>query len=654
MNNRRLMKIVLIVVVIGLGVYFWHQWQSGPDDGQSRPVPADVKSKPHPRMPVVMGKTSVPGTGALSAEDGNPTTNPKAASPAITDVPADTNIYYRLEGKVVHAWDGTPIGNAQIKCEISRREYTTNSCADGSFVLERVKTGILLRLGAKADGFEPKAIRDFPISSDITGILIPLIPKWGDIQGRVINRLTGEPVTNAVVSCFPLERGHSHVSANDGTFNLQCNDFWNEFSLFPNISFVLFSAADGFQSRLVGEDGSLVLARRQSITNLLIALEPDITATQECGYIQGLAQYDDGVPATDLTVELQPFDEPISSVVQTLCTRTNLDQNGQFQFRLPADVYRIKLAKLISDTPGHYLRNGVLERPVTVKAGETTSVLLSVPRPGILRLNFLDSAGQPYLLGCNIVIKFLGRDSSITVKKGNSSYDLSTMKPGNYFFYFTGNDRSMAGPCEIEVATGRKQELNIMLSKGPMVIHGSVKDKRDLSPVKKALIVFSATGMEQTVSLPATKTGADGEFSQSLPEGDGYVVSYSIEHADYFRESGQFTVKSGGQMAPLTILLKKSARLEVRVVGLERLTCSLNETITILMSRPNESQSTGIFLSDLINQKGLMSRFGQLSEGKADVEVRIGDRNGKVIGHKSVEIKNTETNLIEIQVADAP
>lgn len=116
-------------------------------------------------------------------------------------------------------------------------------------------------------------------------------------------------------------------------------------------------------------------------------------------------------------------------------------------------------------------------------------------------------------------------------------------------------------------------------------------------------------------------------------------------------------------MAPLNIMLKRSATLEVHVVGLERLTCGSNELTTTIISRPNGMpwsiysrpngrQSLGMHLSDLIS-RGLV-QFYQLPEDKMDVEIRIGDSNGKVIGKKSIELKNTETNRIEIQVSDAP
>jgi protocatechuate 3,4-dioxygenase beta subunit len=111
-----------------------------------------------------------------------------------------------VTGRVVNAVTGDPISGATVKLQTANSrpvQVTTND--RGVYAARNLEPG-QYRVTANARGFEPAAwpepvaVRAGQVVEDINFRLRPARPDVGAIAGRVLDRITGEPVPGAVVA----------------------------------------------------------------------------------------------------------------------------------------------------------------------------------------------------------------------------------------------------------------------------------------------------------------------------------------------------------------------------------------------------------------------------------------------------------------------
>jgi len=649
-------------------------------------IPSHAAGKRHSQLPSVTLTESVhPRPGPLP--------------PNTPTVSTDTNRYCRIHGKVVNAFDDSPIAGAHVRLRGPLLTTWTHppmlsaqTQSDGSFAFDRVAMARFDYLDAWADGFGSKFLpiggSQFSPHEGDNEWLIALAPAWGNIQGRVLDRVTGQPVPQATISCLPfmapnLESYRSYISAqSDGTFSLPFAFDHDEMQDESQVPFLLMAKAPGYKTSLLGEDGTLTMMRRQAINDLCIALTPEDRTppdtVQTEGYLHGLVQYEDGAPATNLSVSiLTP--NPHNA---TWLDSTNLDPTGTFQFQLTNGVYKLKVNPVFSFT--YKIENATslnsphserlfplceikgMESLVTVKAGEITPILLTVSRPASLHISFVDTIGQPYLAGGKIALVNKTRNGSkqttMTLEEGLSTFDLIDLKSDTYFLHMAGNDGCSADPCQVDLVSGTYQEVIITLKSSPIVIRGKITDSQTGMPVSNAVIRFTHRGNDrQVMYFHPEKTDATGEFSQSLPDRDEYSLNYSVEQPYYVSEQGCLAVKSGIPLSPLNIRMEKGARLEIQLVGLERLPNESDVIIGLAIGYRGQTvhlHTVKMARSGWIKQQGLQKYEQGFKAGRVEVEVRsypdFDVTAGILIGKQSIDLRAGEIRRIEIPVSDPP
>lgn len=110
-----------------------------------------------------------------------------------------------VTGRVVNAATGDPINGAVVRLQAANaRPIQVATNERGVYAARNLEPG-LYRVMAQARGFEPAAwpepvaVRAGQVVEDVNFRLRPARPDVGAIAGRVLDRLTGEPVPGAVV-----------------------------------------------------------------------------------------------------------------------------------------------------------------------------------------------------------------------------------------------------------------------------------------------------------------------------------------------------------------------------------------------------------------------------------------------------------------------
>jgi large repetitive protein len=392
-------------------------------------------------------------------------------------------------GQVVDQ-QGIPVtgNNIQVRLLLSSGQLVRAFLAnpDGTFTIIGLSPGRYL-LNVTADSYSATTVPVDVVAGVTVPVTITLAQLPSVVTGQVVNEVTGEPISGAVIQ----------ATTGTGIFiNRAISGSNGEFSVtnIPSGNVVISTSADNFGSNAV-----MFFLNPSETRNVLLRLSPQPGSLT--GFVTNVA---DGEPISGTIVI-------VSTDTGGVITTAVSDQFGQF---------------LIPDlNPGSYRATATADGFTTDVASFTilplqTSVLSFAlsPTPGVIKGVVRDRGTNQPLQGVSVIARLLSSSGPIiatTLTNGSGEYVFSSLSPNSYTLVASRSGYGSDSASTVVVAN-QTSLVDILLMSDPAIVTGNVTDELTGETLSNVVLrLFTSTGV--LLASVMTDTNGDYTFNGLMP-----------------------------------------------------------------------------------------------------------------------------------------
>ncbi|MEI2325688.1 carboxypeptidase regulatory-like domain-containing protein [Priestia megaterium] len=460
-----------------------------------------------------------------------------------------------ISGNIIDI-QGSPVTGPNIQLRVFDQSglllQTLVAQSDGSFLINNLPPGSY-QLTILAPNFEATTVGAVVAAGQITTLTVPLTPNPGTIRGQVINEVTGDAVTNAIISItningLPIG---SAVTDSNGNFSIP--------NLPPTTVTVSAVAPDfGSSSRSV-----ILTSGETVITTLSLAPNP--------GTINGIITSEQtGEVIVGATIQIFDF---TSALIATVVS----DSNGSYQF--------------VGLTPGLYqvvssAKNfGSSVRDAQVFSNQTTTGNFSLaPNPGSIFGALVNEQTGEFIVGATIVVRQFSPTGPIvqTIPTDSSGqFTVLNLEPGTYTVT-AYNPNFGTQSATVLVQSNVLSTVSLTLTPNPGTIEGQITSVQTGTPLvdtqvrvidnNGALVAVIQTDINGNYSLQGLKPGTytivflntafqSQTFGFTVGAGDVYTLNAALEPNPGFITGTVFDSQSGTTLAGAAVQVFPSQSL---------------------------------------------------------------------------------------------
>ncbi|MBM7553900.1 carboxypeptidase regulatory-like domain-containing protein [Thalassobacillus pellis] len=515
-----------------------------------------------------------------------------------------------LSGTVTDFLTGAPLTGVIIEVRLGGTDILvrrTLTDENGNYLLEGLPSGTFDVVAQLTDySIFVSTVVLSPTETEILDIV--LTPSPATIQGTVVDAVTGNPISGALVTVVIPNTDiivATIITGSDGTYTIgnlpngnfdvvfSAQDFGNvvipvilspnetetiNVSLTPDTATLLGVVSDRETEepiedalvRVFDLSGTFITSSLTDSTGQYIFTN---LAPGTYTLIASAEGYGNEVGAVTLTVdEVEFLDFALLQQSASLSGTVRDASNGQPISTVLVQVFRIgtdiPVASVLSDENGAYDITGLEPREyrvvyskenysrevfrILLENGEdrTLDVLLERNAASI-RGQVVDSQSGTPITRANVTLVIRGSGIIVAAVETdpNGNYLLQSLPPGNYDLIFS-REGYVTETRQVTLSKNEDLLINVALEPNPATITGNVSSAETMAPIENALIqIFSANG----TFLGETLTNSEGNYQiTGLPSGTFILIVRASGHQASFRT----ITLSSGEIAEENFLLQ--------------------------------------------------------------------------------------------------